>query len=87
MAETGKGLLVTGMFGHGFNPVTGDFSRGAKGFWIEDGRPAFTVEEITIAGNLGDMLSEVDAIGDELLWLGNVAAPPLRIARMIVAGE
>ncbi len=87
VADTGKGLLVTGMFGHGFNPVTGDFSRGAKGFWIEDGQPAFPVEEITIAGNLGDMLCDVDAIGDELMWLGNVAAPALRVAKMTVAGE
>ena len=87
LADTGKGLLVTGMFGQGFNPVTGDFSRGAKGFWIENGEPSYPVEEITIAGNLGDMLCDVDAIGDELLWLGSVAAPPLRIARMTVAGE
>ncbi|MCP3983282.1 MAG: TldD/PmbA family protein [bacterium] len=87
LADTGKGLLVTGMFGQGFNPVTGDFSRGAKGFWIENGKPAYPVEEITIAGNLGDMLCDVDAIGNELLWLGSVAAPPLRIARMTVAGE
>lgn len=87
VADTGKGLLVTGMFGQGFNPVTGDFSRGAKGFWIENGVPSYPVEEITIAGNLGDMLCDVDAIGSELLWLGSVAAPPLRIARMTVAGD
>ena len=87
LADTGKGLLVTGMFGQGFNPVTGDFSRGAKGFWIENGKASHPVEEITIAGNLGDMLCDVNAIGNELLWLGNVAAPPLRIARMTIAGE
>ncbi len=87
IADTGRGLLLTGMFGHGFNPVTGDFSRGAKGFWIEGGEATFPVEEITIAGNLGDMLSDVDAVGEELLWLGSVAAPPLRVARMTVAGE
>ncbi len=87
LADTGRGLLVTGMFGHGFNPVTGDFSRGAKGFWIENGKKTFPVEEITIAGRLGDMLCEVDAVGEELLWLGSMGAPPLRIARMTVAGE
>lgn len=87
VADMGKGLLVTGMFGHGFNPVTGDFSRGAKGFWIEGGERCFPVEEITIAGNLRTMLSDVDAVGEELLWLGSVAAPPLRVARMTVAGE
>lgn len=87
IADTGTGLLVTGMFGHGFNPVTGDFSRGAKGFWIEAGERSFPVEEITIAGNLRTMLSDVDAVGEDLLWLGSVAAPPLRVARMTIAGE
>jgi PmbA protein len=87
VADTPRGLLVTGLFGHGFNPVTGDFSRGARGFWIEAGRPAFPVEEITVAGNLAEMLQQIDAIGGELLWLGRIAAPPLRVARMTVAGE
>lgn len=85
--NTEKGLLVTGLFGHGFNAVTGDFSRGARGLWIEKGAPCFPVEEITVAGNLGDMLRSVDAVGSEILWLGAVAAPPLRIAAMTVAGE
>jgi PmbA protein len=84
--NTGKGLLVTGLFGHGFNPVTGDFSRGVRGLWIEGGEPAFPVEEITVAGNLGDMLQRIDAVGTELLWLGSIAAPPLRVAAMMVAG-
>ncbi len=87
IAATPRGLLVTGLFGHGFNPVTGDFSRGARGFWIEDGALAHPVEEITVAGNLGEMLERVDGIGSELLWAGRIAAPALRVARMTVAGE
>jgi PmbA protein len=87
IAGTERGLLVTGLFGHGFNPVTGDFSRGATGVWIEKGEAAHPVEEITVAGNLGEMLKKIDAVGSELIWLGSVAAPALRIARMTVAGE
>lgn len=87
IADTPRGLLVTGMFGHGFNPVTGDFSRGARGFWIEGGERTHPVEEITVAGNLGDMLTGIDTVGSELLWLGSVASPPLRVASMTVAGE
>jgi PmbA protein len=86
VADTPRGLLVTYLFGHGFNPVTGDFSRGAAGIWIEDGRPTHPVEEITIAGNLGDMLMGIDAVGNDLLWQGRTAAPSLRIGRMMVGG-
>jgi PmbA protein len=86
VADTPRGLLVTYLFGHGFNPVTGDFSRGAAGMWIEDGRPTHPVEEITIAGNLGDMLMGIDAVGNDLLWQGRTAAPSLRIGRMMVGG-
>lgn len=87
VGSTERGLLVTSLFGHGFNPVTGDFSRGAAGLWIEGGRPVHAVEEVTIAGNLGDMLLAVDAVGSDLLWLGASAAPTLRIGRMTIAGE
>jgi PmbA protein len=81
-----RGLLVTGMFGHGFNPVTGDFSRGAHGHWIERGERAYPVEEITIAGNLGTMLENVEAVGADLRFLGSIGAPSLRVARMTIAG-
>lgn len=87
ISDTPRGLLVTSLFGQGFNPVTGDFSRGAAGLWIENGALGHAVEEITIAGNLRQMLLDVDAVGNDLLWLGRVAAPSLRIARMTVAGE
>jgi len=87
IAATDRGLLVTELIGMGFNPVTGDYSRGATGLWIEKGQISHPVEEITIAGNFADMLKAVDMIGCELLWLGSVAAPPLRIASMTIAGE
>jgi PmbA protein len=87
IAGTERGLLVTGLFGFGFNTVTGDFSRGATGVWIEKGEEIHPVEEITIAGNLAEMLTGIDAVGSELIWLGSVAAPALRIARMTVGGE
>jgi PmbA protein len=86
VASTPRGLLVTELIGQGFNPVTGDYSRGAAGFWIENGEITHPVEEVTIAGNLGEMLAAVDAVGSDLLWLGRVAAPTLRVALMTVAG-
>ncbi|HEX5066976.1 MAG TPA: metallopeptidase TldD-related protein [Myxococcota bacterium] len=87
IADTPRGLLVTELIGMGFNPVTGDYSRGAAGLWIENGEIAHPVEEITIAGNLGHMLRDVDAVGSDLLWLGRVASPTLRVARMTIAGH
>jgi len=86
IASTERGLLVTGLFGQGFNPVTGDFSRGARGFWIERGERAFPVEEITVAGNLADLLRGVDRVADDLLWLGSLASPSFRVAQLTVAG-
>jgi PmbA protein len=86
IASTPRGLLVTELIGMGFNPVSGDYSRGAAGFWIEGGELAHPVEEITIAGSFPEMLAGIDAVADDLLWLGPVAAPSLRIARMTVAG-
>jgi len=67
--------------------VTGDYSRGAAGLWIEAGEIARPVEEITIAGNLSEMLTDIDAIGSDLLWLGPIASPSVRIAKMTIAGE
>jgi PmbA protein len=86
IADTPRGLLVTELIGMGFNPVTGDYSRGAAGLWIENGEVVHPVEEVTIAGNLGDMLMNIDAIGNELLWRGRIACPALRIASMTLAG-
>jgi PmbA protein len=85
--RTARGLLVTELIGMGFNPVTGDYSRGAAGLWIEDGRVVHAVEEITIAGQLGAMLAAIDLVGSDLLWAGAIAAPTVRIASMTVAGS
>jgi PmbA protein len=87
VADTPRGLLVTSLFGHGFNSVTGDLSRGAAGHWIEGGKLAFPVHEVTVAGNLGALLLAIDAVGNDLLWQGRTAAPSLRVARLTVAGE
>jgi PmbA protein len=82
-----RGLYVTEMIGFGVNLVTGDYSRGAVGIWIENGELTYPVEEITIAGNLNNMLRQVEMIGDDLEWRGSVVAPTLKIARMTVAGN
>ncbi len=87
IASTDRGLLVTELIGMGFNPVTGDYSRGAAGLWIESGEIVRPVEEITIAGNLLEMLTNIDAIGSDLLWLSSIASPSVRIANMTLAGE
>jgi len=87
IASTQRGLLVTELIGMGFNPVTGDYSRGAAGLWIEAGEIIGPVEELTIAGNLADMLGDIDAIGSDILWLGSTASPSLRVAKMTIAGE
>jgi PmbA protein len=85
--STERGLLVTELIGMGFNPITGDYSRGAAGLWIEGGEIVGPVEELTIAGNLSEMLMDVDAVGSDLLWLGSTAAPSVRISKMMIAGE
>ena len=87
IADTERGLLVTELMGMGFNPVTGDYSRGAAGLWIENGEIAYPVEEITIASNFKNMMRGIDRVGRELLWFGRIAAPALRIEKMTVAGE
>jgi PmbA protein len=85
--ETRRGLYVTDMIGFGVNLVTGDYSRGASGFWIENGELAYPVEEITVAGNLGRILTDIDAVGRDLALRSSVAAPTIRVARMTVAGR
>jgi PmbA protein len=87
ITSTERGLLVTELIGMGFNPVTGDYSRGAAGLWIEGGEIVHPVEEITIAGNFSEMLMDIDAVGSDILWLGRIASPSLRVAKMTVAGE
>jgi PmbA protein len=81
-----QGLLLTDLMGFGVNLTTGDFSRGAQGFWVENGRIAYPVTEINLSGNLKDMLAGIDAVGDDLLWRGSNAAPSFRMARITVSG-
>jgi PmbA protein len=87
LASTPSGLYVTELMGFGFNPVTGDFSRGASGFWIEDGKKAFPVSEITISSTLDAMLKGIDAVGTDLELKTSTAAPTLRVTSMTISGS
>ena len=87
MASTTRGLYVTDMMGFGFNGVTGDFSRGASGFWIEDGKKVFPVSEVTISSNLDAMLKGIDRVGSDLDLRSSIASPTIRIASMTLAGR
>ncbi len=86
IAAIPAGLYVTGLMGFGTNIVTGDYSRGATGIWIENGVLTHAVEEVTIAGNLGAMFHNVTAIGNDLEFRGAIASPTLRIDGMTIAG-
>lgn len=86
VASVPNGLYVTELIGFGVNPVTGDYSRGAAGLWIERGELAYPVEEFTIAGNLRDMLRNVEMVGNDLAFRTAIASPTLKLARMTVAG-
>jgi PmbA protein len=86
MRQMGHGLLVTELLGHGINYVTGDYSRGAAGFWVENGEIAHPVEEITIAGNLRDMFRNICAIGSDVETRGSRQTGSILIEGMTVAG-
>jgi PmbA protein len=83
---TPRGLYVTEMMGFGFNAVTGDFSRGASGFWIENGELAYPVSEVTISLNVDELWQTLDAVGSDLDLRTSTASPTIRVARMTVAG-
>lgn len=83
----GRGLLVTELIGHGINMVTGDYSRGAAGFWVENGEIQYPVEEITIAGNLKAMFLGLQAVGRDVDTRGNLRTGSLLIDKMTIAGE
>ncbi len=85
-ADIEEGLLLTDLMGFGVNMTTGDFSRGAQGFWIEKGKIAFPVTEINLSGNLKEMLADIDAVGNDLLWRGSSAAPSFRMKKLTVSG-
>lgn len=87
IGEVGRGLYVTSMMGFGFNPVTGDFSRGAEGFLIEGGRLTRPVSEVTISLGFKELWRSIDAIADDLDPKSSYAAPTFRVAKMTVAGQ
>ena len=87
LRKLGTGLFVIELMGHGVNYVTGDYSRGASGFWVENGEIAYPVQEITIAGNLRDMLMGIDAVGADAYTYGAKTIGSLLINRMKVAGS
>lgn len=87
LAQMGRGLLVTELLGHGINYVTGDYSRGAAGYWVENGKIVHPVEEITIAGNLKNMLAGIVAVGNDVQIRGTKQTGSIMIERMTVAGE
>ncbi len=83
----GTGLLVTELMGQGINMVTGDYSRGAAGFWVENGEIQYPVAEITIAGNLRDMLGTIVAVGDDVDTRGGIRTGSVLLKEMTIAGE
>ena len=87
LAGIPNGFYVTELMGFGVNVVTGDYSRGAAGLWIRNGELAFAVSEVTIAGNLKDMLHSIEAIGSDLEFRGSVAAPTIKVGEMTVGGK
>lgn len=87
LRRMGRGLLVTELMGQGLNLVTGNYSRGAGGYWVENGEIQFPVQEVTIAGNLRDIFRQIVAIGCDIETRGNVRTGSVLIERMMVAGK
>jgi PmbA protein len=87
LKRMGRGLMVTELLGQGVNAVSGDYSRGAAGYWIEDGEIAYPVEEITIAGNLSQMYRDIVAIGNDVDRRGSRHCGSILIGTMTVAGN
>ena len=87
LRRMGRGLLVTELMGQGLNMVTGDYSRGAAGYWVENGEIQFPVQEVTIAGNLKDMFRQILAVGSDLELRGNIRTGSVLIEKMTVAGS
>ncbi len=85
--QMGRGFLVTELMGQGVNPVTGDYSRGASGFWVEGGEIQFPVEEVTIAGNLLEVFAGIAAIGSDAVTRGSKRCGSILVARMTIAGD
>jgi PmbA protein len=87
ISKTEKGLILIRTIGHGLNPVTGDISRGAFGLWIENGEIVYPVSEITIAGNLGTILNQIEEKGNDLEFRSAICGPTIKIQELTVAGE
>jgi PmbA protein len=87
LRRMGRGLVVTELMGQGVNGVTGDYSRGAAGFWVENGAIAYPVHEITIAGNLRDMFQHVVAVGSDVDSRGGIRTGSVLLEEMTIAGE
>jgi len=87
LALMDRGLLVTELMGQGVNGVTGDYSRGATGFWVENGKLAYPVHEVTIAGNLKDMYREIVDVGTDIDQRGGVRTGSILVGQMTIAGE
>ena len=87
LRKLGTGLFVIELMGQGVNYVTGDYSRGASGFWVENGEIAYPVQEITIAGNMKDMLSGIQAVGADTYNYGAKTVGSILVNRMKVAGS
>jgi len=87
MKKMDRGFLVTELMGQGVNPVTGDYSRGASGFWVEGGRIQFPVEEVTIAGNLLDMFTGIAGVGNDVVARGSKLCGSILVDKMTIAGE
>ena len=87
LKEMHTGLLVTEVMGQGVNPVTGDYSRGAAGFWVENGEVRFPVEEITVAGNLKQMFRQLLAVGNDVDTRGSIHTGSWLIENMAIAGN
>jgi PmbA protein len=86
LASVDEGFYVTDMMGFGVNLATGDFSRGAGGIWIEKGKLTFPVTEVTISGNLLQMLMDIEMLGSDVEWRGSIAAPTVKLRSMMVGG-
>lgn len=87
LAQMGNGFLITELMGQGVNGVTGDYSRGASGYWVEDGEIAYPVAEFTLAGNLKDMLLNIVALADDIDMRSSIRAPSMLLETMTVAGQ
>jgi PmbA protein len=87
IASMDKGLILVRTIGHGLNPITGDISRGAFGLWVEKGEIIYPVSEITISGNLSEILNSIEAVGEDLEFRGPFSGPTVKVGELMIAGE